>query len=105
MTAKKRIPSMAEREAAAVRLGLIEPGQPLTPRLQRKMADILATAEEIEADDAARAQSTTAFVAPITTTYAALVEAGLPDHAAAQVVAAIAPAIWRTNQGAAHARH
>lgn len=104
MVAKQRIPSMDEREAAAIRLGVIEPGEKLTPRQQRQMADVLQAAGRIEAEDAARQTAAADFVAPITTTYDALIEGGLPEHAAAQVVAAIAPAIWRTNQGAAHAR-
>lgn len=100
----KRIPSIAEREAAAIRLGKLLPGEKMSPRLQRQMADILQKAVEIDAADAARETNANEFVPPIVTTYDALIEGGLPEGAAAQVVAAIAPAIWRANQGAAHAR-
>ena len=99
-----RVPSMAEREAAAVRLGLIQPGEPLTPHLQKKLAKALQVAERMESDEEAKQVASSDFVQPVATTYTALIEAGLPDTAAAQVVAAIAPAIWRTTQGAAHAR-
>lgn len=98
-----RVPSMAEREAAAIELGVIKPGEVLTPRLQIKLAKVLEKRDELAAQQSAEQTATSNFVGPITATYTELVESGLPETAAAQVVAAIAPSIWRANQGAAHA--
>lgn len=99
-----RTPTDAEISDAAVRLGLIQPGQPVPPRIRVKVAKTLQVAEQMESDEQVKKVASSDFVQPVADTYAALVEAGLPDTAAGQVVAAIAPAIWRTTQGAAHAR-
>ncbi|WP_317541288.1 hypothetical protein [Rhodococcus globerulus] len=99
---------MAEREAIAVEMGLTEPGERLSPRLQRKTAEVITHMEAETAvtalAEAAEIAVETGFAQPISETYKALIAADLPESAAAQVVAAIAPAIWRANQGAAHAR-
>lgn len=100
----RRVPSMAEREEAAVRLGKLKPGEKMSPQLQTQMAAIVQKAHDLDAADAAREVNSADFATPIVATYDALIEGGLPEHAAARVVAAIAPAVWRTNQGAAHAR-
>lgn len=98
----KRVPSMAEREAAAIELGMIEPGETLSPQLQNKMAKVLAVRDDLAAQEVAREAESTGFVTPVADTYNGLIEAGLPESAAAQVVAAVAPSIWRANRGAAH---
>lgn len=105
---KRNVPTMAEREAAAIRLGKLKPGEKMSPQLQTQMAAIVQKAHDLDAADAADAAAeinSTDFATPIAATYDALIEGGLPEHAAARVVAAIAPAVWRTNQGAAHARN
>lgn len=101
----RRVPSMAEREEAAIRLGKLKPGEKMSPQLQTQMAAIVQKAHDLDAADAAAEINTADFATPIAATYGALIEGGLPEHAAARVVAAIAPAVWRTNQGAAHARN
>lgn len=99
----KRVPSMAEREAAAIELGMIEPGETLSPQLQNKMAKVLAVRDDLAAQEVAQEAESSGFVTPVADTYSGLIEAGLPESAAAQVVAAVAPLIWRANRGAAHA--
>lgn len=101
----RRVPSLAEREEAAIRLGKLKPGEKMSPQLQTQMAAIVQKAHDLDAADAEREINSADFATPIVTTYDALIEGGLPEHAAARVVAAIAPAVWRTNQGAAHARN
>ncbi|MCQ4119886.1 hypothetical protein [Rhodococcus tibetensis] len=99
-----RTPTDHEMQEAAERLGIVEPGQPLPPRLRAKVAKAIQAAEKIEATEQAEAAASSDFVTPVATIHADLITAGLPETAAARVVAAIAPAIWRTSQGAAHAR-
>lgn len=99
---RPRVPSLEERTEYAIALGLIAPGESLSPTLQTKTAQLIALAEQIE-DEEDRAAAADP-VPEITDTYARLIEAGLPDFAAASIVAALAPGIaGRANQGAAHA--
>lgn len=101
---RPRPPSIEERTRIAVDLGLIEPGEALSPRLQIKLANVRALAErnEDEEDRAAKADP----VPELADTYRRLIEAGLPEHAAARVVAALAPGIAgrAKTDGAAHAQ-
>ncbi|MFY2788450.1 hypothetical protein [Rhodococcus sp. MALMAid1271] len=94
---------MAERESAAIELGIIELGETLSPQLQNKMAKVLAVRDDLAAQEVAQEAESSGFVTPVADTYSGLIEAGLPESAAAQVVAAVAPLIWRANRGAAHA--
>lgn len=99
---RQRIPSLAERTEVAIELGIIEPGGVLTPLQQKKLAQTIQIAEAEEADEAEADASDP--IPLIVKVHADLIEAGLSDIAAARIAAAIAPAIWRDNQGAAHAR-
>ncbi|MGN7133382.1 hypothetical protein ACTHQY_08925 [Rhodococcoides corynebacterioides] len=98
-----RTPSDAEINDAAVELGLVGRGEPLTPRLRAKVAKTIQLAGRIDAEEQVARETSTGFAAAAAATYTDLVEAGIPDTAAARVVAAIAPQLWRDNQGAAHA--
>ncbi|PTR42029.1 hypothetical protein C8K38_111198 [Rhodococcus sp. OK611] len=95
-----RVPSDAEINATAERLGM----PAVTPRERAKVAKACQLAPQI--DDAERASevSTADFAASIAAAHTGLLDAGLPEHAAALVAAAIAPDVWRKTQGAAHAR-
>lgn len=98
-----RTPSDSEIRMAAEQLGHIRPGEPVPPRIRAKVAKALQLAVQMDAADEATPASSAGFVSTITTTHTGLIEAGLPDDVAARVVAAIAPDVWRANQGAAHA--
>lgn len=95
------VPTEAEMRDAGLRLGLLEKGADIPPRLRGKLARVVDLAKAEMKADADRADRTTEVVGPIADTYAALVERGIPDPSAARIVAALAPMIWRTNQGAA----
>lgn len=99
---RQRVPSIEERTQVAVGLGLIGPGEELSPRLQRQTAQLIGLAEaNEEAEDRAAAADP---VPQIISTYTRLTDAGLPDFAAAQIVAALAPGFTvQTIEGAAHA--
>lgn len=94
-------PTEDEMRAAGVRLGHLKEGEPIPPRLRGKLAKVVELAKEEAADDADRAAVTVSVVDPIADTYLALVERKIPDSSAARIVAALAPMIWRTTQGAA----
>ncbi|MDZ7910801.1 MAG: hypothetical protein U5O16_03045 [Rhodococcus sp. (in: high G+C Gram-positive bacteria)] len=98
---RQRIPSVAERTEVAIELGIIEPGEVLTPRLQKKLAQTIQIAEAEQADEAEDAASNP--IPLIANVHADLIEAGLSNLAADRITAALAPQIWRDNQGAAHA--
>lgn len=68
------------------------------------MAKAIQMAKRMQADEAAQVALTGDFAKPIAQIYTDLIQAGLPDTAADRVVAALAPTLWRTTQGAAHAR-
>lgn len=99
---RQRIPSIAERTQVAIELGIIKPGEVLTPRLQKKLAQTIQIAEEEEAEATEAAASDP--IPLIVKAHADLVEAGLSSIAADRITAALAPQIWRDNPGAAHAR-
>lgn len=94
-----RVPSDAEITSVAARLGM----PAVTPRDRAKVAKAAQLAPQIDAHEAAAAESAADFAELISATHAGLLAAGIPDHAADLVVAAIAPDVWRTTQGAAHA--
>lgn len=98
-----RTPTDSEINNAAIELGLIEPGNCVPPRLRAKVAKTIQLSSALDAED----ESPFAIsmpVARLATTYNGLIEAGIPDHAAARIAAALAPEIWRTESGAAHDR-
>lgn len=84
---RPRIPSMEERKAAAVELGLAEPGEELSPRLQRHMAQVIALAEQNEQVELAPKAPDP--VPKIITTYIRLKHAGITEESAARIVAAM----------------
>lgn len=98
-----RTPNDAEINAAAIELGIIKSGERLRPRDRAKVAKTIQVAEqlpdEVDEDEAAPCDP----IALIAQTHADLIKAGLTDLAADRITAAIAPQIWRDNQGAAHA--
>ncbi|RAL31150.1 hypothetical protein [Rhodococcus sp. AQ5-07] len=98
-----RTPTDAEITNTAVELGLIESGDSVPPRLRAKVAKTIQLATQLDAEDEPT-RPTSDAVTLIATTYSDLLEAGIPDHAAVRIAAALAPEIWRTNVGAAHAR-
>ena len=89
------IHSEAEMQEAGFRLGILERGQPIPPRLRGKLAKVVELAKADDQAVADRAKRTTGVVDPIVDTYSALVERGVPDPSAARIVAALAPQIWR----------
>lgn len=89
------IPSEAEMQEAGFRLGILERGQPIPPRMRGKLAKVVELAKADDQAVADRAKCTTGVVDPIVDTYTALVERGVPDLSAARIVAALAPQIWR----------
>ncbi|RVW06225.1 hypothetical protein [Rhodococcus spongiicola] len=91
-------PSDTEIRQAAETLGLIEPGDPVPPRLRARVAKTIHAAALIDADDAAEQAHPPDFADQIATTHTRLIEAGLDTSAADRVVAAIAPAVWRDSQ-------
>jgi len=95
-----RVPTDSEIDQAAAQLGL---AQPLTPRQRTKVAKSLQLAVTMESDEAAADAASSDFAESVAATHARLLEAGLPERAAALVTAAIAPDVWRTTRGAAHA--
>lgn len=98
-----RVPSGSQIAETAERLGL---ALPLTPTQYKKVARAIQLAPRIEADEKAEEAVKAApadFASAIADAHTHLLGAGVPEHAAALVVAAIAPDLWRTNQGAAHA--
>lgn len=97
---KARIPSAAEIEAAATELGIPLPVR--GPVRSRVVATIQLAEQHDAADDLAAAVDP---VPAIAKTYRRLIEDGLPDHAAALIVAALAPGIAARakTDGAAHA--
>ncbi|NKW39069.1 hypothetical protein GS935_20325 [Rhodococcus hoagii] len=98
-----RVPTEREIAEAAERLGLTPP---LTPTEYKKVARAIQLAPQIEAEERAEEAVKAApadFAASIADAHTHLLSAGVPEHAAALVVAAIAPDLWRKNQGAAHA--
>lgn len=100
-----RVPSEREITEYAKRLDL---PLPLTPKTRARVAKAIQLAPQIEAEDQAAAAveaAPAAFAASIADAHTHLLGAGVPEHAAALVVAAIAPDIWRKTQGAAHAQH
>ena len=97
-----RTPTDSEITSTAIELGLIEPGDSVSPRLRSKIAKTIQLATQLDAEDESTLQTFDA-VALIATTYSDFLEAGIPDHAAARIAAALAPEIWRANVGAAHA--
>ncbi|WP_094980345.1 hypothetical protein [Rhodococcus pyridinivorans] len=99
-----RPPTESEIQQAAIQLGHIEPGEPVPARIRAKVAKALQLAVQMDSADDARDALSAGFVSTVSTTYADLTKAGLSDDAAARVVAAIAPHVWRANQGAAHAQ-
>lgn len=103
---RQRIPSIAERTEVAIKLGVIEPGETLTPQLQKKTAKLIQVAEAEQKADALVAAAEAAVSDPIpliAQAHADLLKAGLTSFAADHIAAALAPEIWRANQGAAHA--
>lgn len=92
---RQRIPSIAERTEVAIELGIIEPGEVLTPRLQKKLAQTIQIAEKDEGEDAEVAASDPVVL--IAQVHADLLKAGLTSFAADRIAAAIAPQIWRDN--------
>ena len=104
---RQRVPSIEERTKVAIGLGIIKPGEELTPHLQRKLARVVQLAEAEEAADAIADSLEAAVSDPIpliVKAHADLIEAGLSSSATDLIVAALAPEIWRANLGAAHAR-
>lgn len=96
-----RTPNEREIRQAAEQLGY---AWPLKPREYTQIAQSLQIAVQMESGEEAIVASSSGFVRTVTETHAGLIEAGLPVEAAARVVAAIAPVVWRANQGAAHAQ-
>lgn len=95
------IPTEQQIREAGERLNLVRPGEPITPRLRGKLAKVVELAEAETAAESDRATTAAAVAGPIADAYHALVERDIPDVSAARIVAALAPMIWRTNQGAA----
>ena len=98
-----RIPTDCEIRATAVALGLVRPGENVPPNLRAKVAKTIQMADELNAEEEPFLRDSDP-IALIATTYNDLIEAGIPDHAAAHIAAALAPEIWRTESGAAHDR-
>ncbi len=100
-----RTPSDAEINAAAIALDVIKPGERLRPRDRAKVAKTIQIAEQLpdEDDEDEDEPAPSDPIALIAQTHADLIKAGLTDLAADRITAAIAPQIWRDNQGAAHA--
>jgi hypothetical protein len=96
-----RIPSDREMTLAAEQLGLIQPGETVPPRLRAKVARAIQLADDAREAEHAEDDPAGDFVSPIASTFADLIKAGLSEDAAARVVAAIAPSVWRTTKGAA----
>ncbi|TSD47981.1 hypothetical protein FFI94_018875 [Rhodococcus sp. KBS0724] len=92
---RQRIPSIAERTEVAIELGIIKPGEELTPRLQKKLAQTIQIAEGEEAEAVEAAASDPVVL--IAKVHADLLKAGLTSFAADRIAAAIAPQIWRDN--------
>lgn len=96
-------PSEREINEAASKLGM---SLPLKPSQYARVAKAIQLAPQIEAEEQAAAAVEAApstFADEIADAHVHLLGAGVPEHAAALVVAAIAPDIWRKTQGAAHA--
>ncbi len=98
-----RTPSDAEINAAAIALDVIKPGERLRPRDRAKVAKTIQIAEQLPDEDDEDELAPSDPIALIAQTHADLIKAGLTDLAADRITAAIAPQIWRDNQGAAHA--
>ncbi|MFC1474136.1 hypothetical protein [Rhodococcus qingshengii] len=101
-----RTPSDAEINAAAIALDVIKPGERLRPRDRAKVAKTIQIAEQLPDDDDEDDEDElppSDPIALIAQTHADLIKAGLTDLTADRITAAIAPQIWRDNQGAAHA--
>ncbi|MDV6275306.1 hypothetical protein R3Q06_17560 [Rhodococcus erythropolis] len=96
-------PSDAEINAAAIELGIIKPGERLRPRDRAKVAKTIQVAEQLPDEDDEDEPAPSDPIELIAQTHADLIKAGLTDLAADRITAAIAPHIWRDNQGAAHA--
>ncbi|GAB7515141.1 hypothetical protein [Rhodococcus sp. no. 34] len=98
-----RTPSDAEINAAALALDVITPGERLRPRDRAKVAKTIQIAEQLPNEGDEDELPPSDPIALIAQTHADLIKAGLTDLAADRITAAIAPQIWRDNQGAAHA--
>lgn len=92
------IPTEQEMREAGVRLGLLTEGQSVPPRLRSKLARVVQMAEaEAAAEHQAEDHSKKA-VAEILDLWSRL--DGIPNDPRGHIVAALAPTIWRTTEGA-----
>ena len=98
-----RTPNDAEITNTAIELGLIKHGDKVPPHLRAKVAKTIQMADELNTEEEPFFRDSDP-IALIATTYNDLIEAGIPDHAAAGIAAVLAPEIWRTESGAAHDR-
>lgn len=96
-----RTPTDGEITAAALNLGVIQPGERLRSRDRARVAKTIQVADQLPPEE--DEQPVSDPIALIAQTHADLLKAGLTSFAADRVVAALAPQIWRDNPGAAHA--
>lgn len=82
---------------AGERLGLLESGEPIPPRLRGKLARIVEDATAQDAAEQSRQEQTDSVITPLVDAYTGLVDAGVPAEVAGQITAALAPQIWRAN--------
>lgn len=101
----KQVPSDAEMQAAGVELGWLQPGEPVPVRMRAKLAKVIQEAWREGTEANTQKVAATAFSTPVLAIMAELTtgDAAISESSAAQIVAAVAPAIWRDiNKGAAH---
>ncbi|MGM5069822.1 hypothetical protein EU244_033910 [Rhodococcus qingshengii] len=98
-------PTDAEITAAAIELDVIKPGEKLRPRDRSKVAKTIQIARQMPPEDDEDELPPSDPIVLIAHAHADLIKAGLTDLAADRITAALAPHIWRDNQGAAHARN
>lgn len=92
------IPTEQEMREAGVRLGLLEEGQAVPPRLRSKLAKVVQAAESETAADRQAVDRSSKFADDILDLWSQL--DGIPQEPRGQIVAALAPTIWRTTEGA-----
>jgi len=91
------VPSEQAMRDAGERLGLLEAGEPIPPRLRGKLARVVEEAALEDAAEQSRRDQTERVLTPLIDAYTGLVEAGVPVEAAGRIAAALAPHIWRAN--------
>ncbi len=92
------VPTEAQIREAGVRLGLIAEGAPIPPRLRGRLAKVVELAEAETAAEHAAADRSKTVSAPIMRLWESL--DAIPDEPRARIIAALAPQLWRSTEGA-----